>query len=440
MSEIEPSDGEARQKTHPLTDYFRGLFGLYKGLPGPIYTLFIATVVNGAGIFVFPFLTLLLTKRLGWSASEAGNFIFLASFVYIPGGLVGGKFADRFGRKKVMVISQAAAGLVFGVCGFLGDSPLLPWLILVHLFFDGITDPARSAMQIDLVPAEKRQAAFSFIYLGHNLGFAFGPLIAGYLFYAAPSWLFFGNAIAIALALGLVLLFVPETIPTAEEMEASFEKNSDEAGHRGGLFAALFSRPYLLVYLLLTTVYGFVYAQHRFALPLQTDAWFGEGGAKLYGTLMTLNAVMVIVFATPVVHLTRRWRPIVNVAAAGFLFSAGFWMIGLAKTPLLLYVSTAIWTLGEIVNATNDETYVASHTPITHRGRFRTVIQFIGGAGFALSPAIMGDLIETRGLAPVWPLIGIAGAAAAAGLVVLGLVEERKRRARALERASVEVH
>ncbi|MDP3178583.1 MAG: MFS transporter, partial [Spirochaetaceae bacterium] len=240
-------------------------FDLYRGLPAPIYTLFIATIVNGTGIFVFPFLTLLLIKRLGWSATSAGSFMLLASLMYLPGGMIGGKLADLFGRKKVMVVSQALAGFVFVIAGFLGDSPLLPWLILSNIFFDGITDPARSAMQIDFVPPERRQAAFSFIYLGHNLGFACGPLIAGYLFYAAPAWLFFGNAIAIGLALSLVILFVPESMPTKDEIEASFEGRSGEAGHRGGLFSALFARPYLLVYLLLTTFYGFIYAQHRFA-------------------------------------------------------------------------------------------------------------------------------------------------------------------------------
>lgn len=38
---------------------------MYAGLPKPVYALFVATVVNGAGIFVFPFLSLFLTKKLG---------------------------------------------------------------------------------------------------------------------------------------------------------------------------------------------------------------------------------------------------------------------------------------------------------------------------------------------------------------------------------------
>jgi MFS family permease len=236
------------------------LFGIYRGLPAPIYTLFAATVVNGVGIFVFPFMTLFLTKRLGWSPSRSGDFMFISSLAYIPGSILGGRLADHWGRKKVMIASQALAGLMFLVCGFLGTSPFVPWFILASLFFDGITDPARTAMQTDLTTPTNRQAAFSFIYLGHNLGFACGPLIAGFLFNEAPAWLFWGNALAIMAALVLVAAFVPETRPDREAIEASIGSGSAEEAHRGNLLQALLSRPCLLAFTLLTTFYGFVYA------------------------------------------------------------------------------------------------------------------------------------------------------------------------------------
>jgi len=406
------------------------MFSMYRGLPRPVYALFLATVVNGVGIFVFPFLTLFLTERLGWSASRAGNFMMLASVAYVPGTLIGGRLADRLGRRKVMLWSQALAGLAFLPCGFLGDSPAVPWLVIAHLFFDGVTDPARTAMQTDLTRPDNRQAAFSLLYLGHNLGFAFGPLIAGFLFRSAPAWLFWGNAIAIGAAVSIVASLVPETKPTEAELEASKGSGSAEEAHQGGLLSALASRPFLLVYTVLCTLYGFVYAQHRFALPLQAKEWFGDSGSTLYGGLMTLNAVLVIALATPVVALTRKRQPVYVVALAGLFFAAGFGLVGLARTPLLMYLSTALWTLGEIVNATSDGAYVANHTPMSHRGRFQSILPIIGGTGFAVSSSIVGGIVGRTGLAPVWPLMAIVAAAAAAGIAVLGLVELSRNRAR----------
>ena len=410
---------------------FLSMFSMYRGLPRPVYVLFLATVINGVGIFVFPFLTLFLTKNLGMSEASAGNFMLVASLAYVPGTLLGGRLADRFGRKRVMVASQLLSGLMYLPCGLLGNSPAVPWFIIASLFFDGVTDPARTAMQTDLTKPENRQAAFSFIYLGHNLGFAFGPLIAGFLFVSAPSWLFWGNALAILAATSLVTCLVPETRPSAEAIEASKGSGSSEEAHEGGLLSALASRPYLLVYTLITTLYGFVYAQHRFAIPLQTEALLGDKGAAFYGLQMTLNAVLVILLATPIVRITQRREPIWSVAASGLLFAAGFGLVGLARGPLLFYVSTTIWTLGEIVNATNDGSYVANHTPMSHRGRFQSILPIIGGTGFAVSSSIVGGIISRSGLAPVWPLLALVATAAAGGVALIGLVERRAARRKA---------
>lgn len=401
-------------------------FSLYRGLPPSIYTMFLATIVNGVGIFVFPFLTLFLTKKLGMGERSAGDFLLLASLAYIPGTLVGGRLADRFGRKRVMLVSQALCGLLFVPCGFLGVNPLVPWLVLVSLFFDGVTDPARSAMSMDLTNPENRQAAFSLLYLGHNLGFAFGPLIAGFLFENAMSWLFWGNAIAVLASLALVIAFIPETRPTESQLRDSLKSDSSEKAHEGGLLSALRSRAFLVIFVGITTWYGFVYAQHRFALPLQLERIFAGGGARLYGILMTLNAVLVILFNAPLVAALRRFRPIVNVAIAGFLYFVGFGMIALIRSPALFLVSTAIWTFGEIVNATNEEVYVANHTPMSHRGRFKAILPLIGGFGFAISSPIIGRLIEWTGLRPVWILLGMVALVAACGLLFL---DHRERRA-----------
>ena len=265
---------------------------MYAGLPRPVYALFVATVVNGAGIFVFPFLTLFLTKKLGMDVREAGRIMLLTSLAYLPGAVLGGKIADARGRKALAIGAQALAALCYLPCGLfalrpelglgleflglsgrLGARELVPALVLVNVLFDGFSDPARSSMHTDLTTPENRQAAFSLNYLGHNLGFAVGPLVAGFLFNAAPAWLFWGNALAAFAACAVVLFAVPETKPDAEALRASLaNEGSTERAHEGGLLSAIRSRPRLIAFVLLNSCLGFVYAQHRFALPLHADA------------------------------------------------------------------------------------------------------------------------------------------------------------------------
>lgn len=402
-----------------------GFFGVYKGLPGPLYTLFIATIVNSVGIFVFPFLTLYLTGRLGMSQGDAGNFMFIISLVYIPGNFIGGKLADRLGRKRLMVVTQILSAALYIPCGFPAFSRYVPWLILASVFFDGITDPARTAMMTDLTTPENRRTAFSLTYLGHNLGFAVGSLIAGFLFEKASSWLFWGNALAVFASTIIVAIKVPETKPSQQQIDATIGSGSTEEAHQGTLVQALMSRPFLIIFTTLTTWYGFVYAQHRFALPLQAKETFGIPGPAIFGSLMTLNAALVIFLSTPIMAITRKWKPINAVALAGIFYAVGFGMIGAADNIWLMYLSTIIWTLGEIVNATNEGSYVANHTPISHRGRFQAILPIISGLGWTISAPVIGQLIEAKSLGAVWPLLGLIAGVSALLLWILGKIEDR---------------
>ncbi|MDC7245771.1 MAG: MFS transporter [Sphaerochaetaceae bacterium] len=404
-----------------------GMISLYKGLPQPVYVLFFATIINGVGIFVYPFLVLLLTQRLGYSDAWAGTFMSVAAVAYLPGSFIGGKLADMFGRKHVMIAGQLCASAMFVVCGFLGVSDLVPLFIILNLFFDGATDPARSALMTDITTQENRQVSFSLNYLGHNIGFAVGPVIAGLLFYRAPNWLFFGNAIITSIAMIFVALKVPETKPDRATIEASYSTDSTEKGHRGGLFKALLSRPRLLALAAFLTFFSFSYSQTLFALPLYMTRLFGETGATLYGSMMSVNAVVVVLSNAFLVMALRKYHPLRNIAVAGILFAIGFSCMGLTSTPLVFYLLTIVFTLGEVIDATNSHYYIANNTPISHRARFSAILPVIMGFGHGIAPLVGGHISSRYGLQIVWMVVGISALIGTVGVTVLYLTEKDKR-------------
>ncbi|MGD1833655.1 MAG: MFS transporter [Sphaerochaetaceae bacterium] len=404
-----------------------GMISLYKGLPQPVYVLFFATIINGVGIFVYPFLVLLLTQRLGYSDAWAGTFMSVAAVAYLPGSFIGGKLADMFGRKHVMIAGQLCASAMFVVCGFLGVSDLVPLFIILNLFFDGATDPARSALMTDITTQENRQVSFSLNYLGHNIGFAVGPVIAGLLFYRAPNWLFFGNAIITSIAMIFVALKVPETKPDRAAIEASYSTDSTEKGHRGGLFKALLSRPRLLALAAFLTFFSFSYSQTLFALPLYMTRLFGETGATLYGSMMSVNAVVVVLSNAFLVMALRKYHPLRNIAVAGILFAIGFSCMGLTSTPLVFYLLTIVFTLGEVIDATNSHYYIANNTPISHRARFSAILPVIMGFGHGIAPLVGGHISSRYGLQIVWMVVGISALIGTIGVTVLYLTEKDKR-------------
>lgn len=415
------------EPTH--TQGLRGMINLYKGLPKPVYALFFATIMNGLGIFVYPFMVLLLTQHLGYSDAWAGTFMFFTALAYLPGSFIGGKLADKIGRKRVMIASQLLASAMFMVCGFLGKSHLVPFFIILNLMFDGSADPARSALMTDITTTENRQVAFSLNYLGHNVGFAMGPLIAGLLFYRAPQWLFFGNAIAGTLSTIIVGFTVAESKPDEKTIEASYHSDSTEKGYKGGWIGALLSRPRLLILAICITFFSFAYSQSLFALPLYTTELYGEAGATLYGSIMSLNAVVVVFSNAFLVMALRRFHPLRNIALAGVLYAIGFSCMGLVHTPIWFYVLAVVFTLGEVIDATNTHYHIANNTPITHRARFNAILPVIMGTGHAVAPLIGGQISTAYGLDVLWIIVGITAIVGALGVFMLYLTEPNKHAA-----------
>jgi MFS family permease len=76
----------------------------YAGLKREIYILFIGKLVTAMGSFVWPMLTFFLTTKLGLSDGMSTLLIATASVLSFPAALLGGKLADRFSRKSIIIL------------------------------------------------------------------------------------------------------------------------------------------------------------------------------------------------------------------------------------------------------------------------------------------------------------------------------------------------
>lgn len=376
---------------------------LYSGLPRSIYILFIVRIVNVMGNFVYPFLTLFLTDRMGMSATGAGTYFIFSAISQAIGALIGGKLTDHFGRKKLIIIFQGLAAVCFVPCAFLGSSILVPVLLILCGLFSGAAQPANSAMVTDLTDKENRAKAFSLLYLGINIGFSIGPMIAGFMYRNYTRWIFFGNAASILISLILLFIFVEETMPDKEKIEKASSINDAEAPEAGGLIRALFKRPVLLMFILVRMINQLIYSTIGFSIPLQLTNVFGnDSGPAYFGIIMSFTGIIVVLFTIPVTKLTMKVRPIINMAVAGMLYGIGFGMMFYMDFLWLYFVAAFIFTLGEILDVTNSGVYVANNSPVTHRGRFNSIITLVATAGSAFGPFVWGMFIDSFGLQKQW--------------------------------------
>lgn len=406
----------------------KGLLGNYIGLPGSIYTLFIAQIINRFGGFVHPFLVLFMGKYLHMSESQIGSMIFFAGAAGFLGSLIGGSLGDRFSRKVVYLTAQSIAAVLFIPCAFLinGNMSYIPWLLILSSFFSAVVRPVNTAMVTDLVEKKDRKRAFSLLYLGINVGVAAGPFVAAYLYEHYLMWLFLGDAITTFVAVALVAVFVKEHKLSVDEMIKVDEKDS-EAMEKGNVLLAFIKRPVLIVFVLFSVITSMMYAQVGFAFPLILQEKFSNG-PSFYAQLTAFNAIVVLAFTALIHYVTQQIRPIYNIAMAAMFYALGMGMMAFIGSKSLFVVSVFIWTLGEIQAVTNQNVYLMSHTPINYRSRFMGIISLITSAGYIVSPKIGGILIEKYGQSLLWTVVFIGGMIAATAFVVIGLYEKQQSR------------
>jgi len=402
-----------------LTNSLKKSFKIYSNLPKSIYVLFIANIVNNMGNFVWPFLTILFTKKLGLGAGKAGFIVTLAILFQLPGAFVAGKIADKIGRKKVLVLFQSVAGFLFIPAAFMPNPYAIASIVILSGFFWGGVQPVSRALITDLTQGEQRIRAFSLTYLGVNIGFALGPLLAGFLYAYGIKVIFLGNAFFCLASSMLSAFFVEEPAnPYADE-------SSLEAPVEGGLIEVLRLRPSLFFFSLIWLIYSFVYVQSTFGMSLTVTDLFGElTGAKVLGSLMTVNGLGVVLLTGPLTKIFEYREPLTAVYVSGLLYAIGFGMLAFVKSYLLLLISALIWTAGEVAGAVTVNVYISDRTPITHRGRVNAFLHIMSRGGFSAGPVVMGAIASLYGLKLLWLISGVLALVGAVAVLYLRRYEK----------------
>src|SRR5215472_17052761 len=177
----------------------------------PLPILFLAVFVDMVGFGIVVPVLPLYTERFGASPITIGALLAIYSamgFFFAP---LAGWLADRFGRRKILLLSTI--GQATGFC-IMGSAKSVFWLFVARSI-DGIFGANTSAAQAyvaDVTPPEKRSRALGWLGAAFGLGFICGPLLGGILSKVSLSAPFyFASALAAANAL-LIFFVLPETL------------------------------------------------------------------------------------------------------------------------------------------------------------------------------------------------------------------------------------
>jgi len=400
------------------------LFNQYRGLKKEIYILFYGRVVTSMGGLVWPLMTLILSNKMGMSASEIANLMLIMSIIQLPCTLVGGKLADRFNKKWVIVICDMITVICYLICGFIPLSGVTIALFYIAGMFASFEYPSYDALVADLTSSDEREKAYSLNYLGMNLGLVLSPTIGGFLFANHLSLAFIITSIATFTSTSLIFFFIKD-VKRVEESNTT--KNVYEEDKDSSVLSVMFSKKSILLYTLLLGLTGLVYSQFNFLIPLNLEAAFGEGGATLFGMLTSVNAITVIIGTPILTKVMAKVRDVNKLVIGISLEVFGLAMYIFIQDMLWLsFLSMVIFTLGEISNAIGSSPYITRRIPASHRGRI-SAIGTVFGTGFqSVTQMGIAYLIDAQTLSFVWIVITVIGVVTIMGMYVLSLIDKKE--------------
>ncbi len=356
--------------------------------------------VLGFGLLI-PVLPALVKELKGGDIAAGshtyGVLVGVFALLQFIGAPILGSLSDRFGRRKVILLTLVGASTDFVIMAL---APNLAWLFVARCIsgFTAGNLATANAYVADITPPEKRAQSFGLLGAAVGLGFVIGPLLGGYLGsinLRLPFWFAAGCA-ALNFLYGCFVL--PESLKPEHRRPFSWARANPI-----GAFRALQRLPavrgladaYFLIMLAQAMLYSIwvLYTGHRYE-------WDTRAVGLSLGVAGILSALVQAILVKRIVATLGDTRAVI----AGFaVMIVAQLCYGLAPAGWMIYVILVVGAFGGITGPAV-QTYITKHVPPNEHGAVQGVL-----IGLMSLAGIPGPLIATWSFAwavgpgqPVW--------------------------------------
>ena len=211
---------------------------------------FLSAIVSNAGSWMqataIPFVVYDITNSTTWLGITAFTSMFVGMVANTPGGIL----ADRYERRRVLMVTQAALGLVaFGlwvlwVFGSATIGTIFPFL-LIGSICNGLTSPTWQSLIPSLVATQDLPAAVRLNSMQFNIARSVGPILAAVTLKGfGPAGCFLANALTYPIIIAVLWRLPNQRVALASD--ADFGMRAASANVREG-WAYLLGRRNLML-------------------------------------------------------------------------------------------------------------------------------------------------------------------------------------------------
>jgi MFS family permease len=229
-----------------------------------------------------------------------------------------------------------------------------------------------------------------------NLAITIGPAIGGFMATRSYLALFITDAVASTITAVIVFIFIKESLP-APEAYRDHERVTDTFT---GYWVALKDKVFML-FIAASILASIVYIQMNTSLSVYLRD-IHNVPPQHYGWLISMNALLVVIFQFFVTRKVRRFRPLHVIAMGAFLYGVGFGMYGVVDSVALFVVAMIVITIGEMLIAPVSQSVVSLLAPETMRGRYLAVFGFSWAIPAAMGPLLAGFIMDHSNPNWVW--------------------------------------
>lgn len=413
----DPLDAEIVQ---PQRGGILGLGSRYRRLPRNVFAISLVSLLNDVSSeIIYPLLPFFLNNTLGVSPRVLGSIEGAAESVSSLLKLFAGHFSDRFGKRKVFVVSgYALSSFARPLLAFATGWQQVLAIRLSDRIGKGVRTAPRDAMIADTVAIKERGLAFGFHRAMDHTGAVVGPLI-GYvlvLLFASDRNALSGHdftrifllASVPALAAVLVVSFFVRESPKPKQTVANAE-GAQRLSLRG--FDGNFKG-----FLVIIALFTLSNSSDFFLLLRARDAGVSVLSIPLLWAALHGSKVLSSIFGGDLSDRLGRKRLIVS---GWILYAAVYAGFAFVSNPVSVWILFLIYGIYFGLAEGAEKALVADLVKPEQRGTAYGLYNLAFGITVFPASLLMGALWDWRGAKTAFLVSAIIGATAALLLMIL---------------------
>ncbi|MFW0785672.1 enterobactin transporter EntS [Gordonia sp. CPCC 206044] len=366
----------------------------------PFRRIFVARLISLIGIGLLLVSVPVQMFDLTNSSAHVGAASAVTGITTFVGMLIGGSLADRFDRKRLILIGRSAAAVCFALLAInaFGTIPGTPSVVALYVvagvngLIGSLSTSALMAAVPTLIPRDKLVAVGALSSLTVRIGSAVSPGIAGFIIAGARVEWAYVVAAVLASMTALILLGLPSMPPSAP-LSGDEPANPDRAAPKESLITFILGQR-VVAGVMVVGVLAMVGAGVVALLPALVAERFASD-ARATGLLYAAVAAGAMIAALTSGWLARVQRPgrlLLGALSAAFVVQILF---GLAPVAWLAIGLLMVIGFVEAIQEVLRYAIIQRHTPGPMLGRVNGIwmAQEVGGVTVgALVAGVFGTI------------------------------------------------